>query len=139
VSPRYLLDTNVLSEPLRPSPREVLMRRLRRHQGEVATGSPVWHELLFGCNRLAPSKKRTAIERYLNEVVWPLVPVLPYDAAAARWHAAERARLERIGKTPSFVDGQIAAIAAANELALVTANTEDYAGFSGIRIEDWGA
>ena len=65
------------------------------------------------------------------------MPILPYDASAARWHAAERARLEKIGKTPSFADGQIAAIAAANALVLVTANTEDYAGFKGIEIENW--
>jgi len=137
LNPRYLLDTNILSEPLRPSPSDALMRRLRRCQGQVATGATVWHELLFGCNRLPPSKKRTAIEKYLNAIVWPLVPILPYDASAARWHAAERARLEKIGKTPSFADGQIAAIAAANALVLVTANTEDYAGFKGIEIENW--
>jgi predicted nucleic acid-binding protein len=43
--------------------------------------------------------------------------------AAAEWHAAERARLAALGKTPPFVDGQITAIAYANSLTLVTLNS----------------
>ena len=73
----------------------------------------------------------------MNEVVAPSLPVLPYGTRAASWHASERARLTTIGKTPSFVDGQIAAIAAVNDLTLVTANVSDYANFEGLRIENW--
>jgi tRNA(fMet)-specific endonuclease VapC len=39
------------------------------------------------------------------EVVAPTMPILPYDEQAAEWHAAERARLAGIGKTPPFADG----------------------------------
>jgi tRNA(fMet)-specific endonuclease VapC len=63
--------------------------------------------------------------------------VLPYDKIAASWHARERARLTRKGKTPSFTDGEIAAIAAVNGLVLVTRNTRDFASFSDIRVESW--
>jgi len=63
--------------------------------------------------------------------------VLPYDERAANWHAAERARLAGIGLTPPFVDGQIAAIARANDLTLVTANQADYAGFQGLEVVAW--
>ena len=65
------------------------------------------------------------------------MPILPYDSVCAVWHAAERERLERIGLTPPFSDGQIAAIAAVNHLILVTFNTEDFANFAGLRIEAW--
>ncbi len=63
--------------------------------------------------------------------------VLGYDDAAAAWHASERARLTGSGKTPSFVDGQIAAIARVNALVLVTANVRHYESFEGLTIEDW--
>jgi len=71
------------------------------------------------------------------DVVRPTIPILFYDDRAAQWHADERARLTRLGKTPSFADGQIAAIAAVNKLTLVTANTADFENFSSLDIENW--
>ncbi len=137
MSARYLLDTNVLSEPLRPAPQPKVIERLRRRQDELATASIVWHELWFGCQRLPDSAKRQAIEDYLTHVIAPSLPILPYDERAAEWHAAERARLTRAGKTPAFADGQIAAIARTNDLILVTFNRADYAGFQDLTLEDW--
>ena len=134
---RYLLDTNVLSEPLLPRPDERIVRNLEEHRGELAIASTVWHEMLFGCRRLPPSARRTAIQRYLDEVVLPSLRILPYDAGAAGWHAGERARLAGIGRTPPFADGQIAAVARTRGLILVTRNVSDYADFEDLRIEDW--
>ncbi|GAB4126200.1 MAG: hypothetical protein OHK0050_38830 [Roseiflexaceae bacterium] len=70
-------------------------------------------------------------------MIAPTVPVLPYHEAAASWHGRERARLGALGRTPPFADGQIAAIAHAHQLILVTFNTADYADFSGLTLEDW--
>lgn len=137
MSAKYLLDTNVLSEPLRPAPDPKILERLHTHQAQLATASIVWHELLFGCYRLPVSAKRAAIENYLLQVVAPSVEILPYDESAAEWHAVERARLTHTGKTPSFADSQIAAIAKTNDLILVTLNTPDYSDFQGLDIEDW--
>lgn len=132
-----LLDTNVLSEPLRPKPDDAIMRNLEQHQGHLATAAPVWHELVYGCNRMVPSKKRAAVERYLEEVVETRLTILPYDREAAAWHATERARLSVLGLTPPFVDGQIAAIAHVHGLVLVTSNPSDYAHFAELELEDW--
>ena len=63
---RYLLDTNVISEPLRPAPNPKILERLRKHQDQLATASVVWHELLFGCYRLPDSERRAVIEEYLQ-------------------------------------------------------------------------
>ena len=134
---RYLLDTNVVSEPLRPRPNSKLLARLQQHQAELAIAAPVWHELWFGCDRLPVSAKRSAIEAYLNEVVAVTMPVLAYDERAAEWHARERARLVSVGKTPAFVDGQIAAIAVVSDLELVTLNAADYRDFEGLSVADW--
>jgi len=134
---RYLLDTNILSEPLRPEPHGNVRKKLKMHQRELATAAPVWHELVFGCERLPKSKKRSAIETYLESVVCRTLPILPYDQSAAAWHARERIRLSKLGKTPSFVDGQIASIAKIHGLIVVTRNLKDYVSFRGVEIQDW--
>ncbi|HSN87798.1 MAG TPA: type II toxin-antitoxin system VapC family toxin, partial [Thermoanaerobaculia bacterium] len=129
VNLRFLLDSNVISEPTRPFPNPGVLRRMREHQDKMGIAVVVWHELLFGCERLPPSRNRSAIESYLFGTVRASLPILPYDQAAAKWHASERARLVAAGRTPSFADGQIAAIAKANDLVLVTANLSHFQPF----------
>ena len=70
-------------------------------------------------------------------VVRASFPVLDYNVEAAEWHALERARLSAVGKTPPFVDGQIAAIAHVNDLILITSNTRDFAEFQELRMQSW--
>jgi tRNA(fMet)-specific endonuclease VapC len=137
VTLRYLLDTNILAEPLRPQPNDRILYHLKLHQDEIAIASVVWHEMWFGCYRLPLSAKRSAIETFLTQVVAPSIPILPYDQEAASWHAAERARLTAIGKTPPFADGMIAAIAKTNNLVLVTFNLDDFGGFQDLQLESW--
>ncbi|MGD2115959.1 MAG: type II toxin-antitoxin system VapC family toxin [Acidobacteriota bacterium] len=137
MSLRFLLDTNVVSEPIRPAPDPGVVDKIRRHQGSLALASVVWHELVFGVSRLTPSRRRDAIEDYLETVVAPGFPILSYDEGAADWHGRERARLASAGRPPSFSDGQIAAIAQAHGLILVTANRQHFEPFDGLRIEDW--
>jgi tRNA(fMet)-specific endonuclease VapC len=137
VSLRFLLDTNALSEPLRPVPNEGVIARIEHHSGALATASTVWHELLFGVAALAHGRRRNEAERYLDLVVARNFLVLPYDGEAASWHAHERARLKGVGRPVDFADGQIAAVAAVNGLTLVTANTKHFARFRGLRVVDW--
>lgn len=134
---KYLLDTNVVSEPLRPKPSAGVVRRLQKHEQEIAIASIVWHELRFGVERLPPSRRREVVERYLDEVVLPAIPILAYDHAAAEWHARERARLVAKGETPSFADGQIAAIAHVHDLTVVTFNKADFRRFAGLQVTMW--
>ena len=134
---RFLLDTNILSEPMKPEPNREVLRRLRENEAASLLAAPVWHELVYGVNLLPPSKKRRAIEHYLLNVVRPGFPILPYDERAAEWHAQERARLEKIGARPPFIDSQIAVIAKLHGLVLVTANGRDFERFEGLELEDW--
>ena len=133
---RYLLDTNVLSEPMRPDPDPGVLKRLIEVGDAAATGAPVWHELEYGRSRLPAGRRRRAIDAVMDRLEAVLI-ILPYDQAAARWHARERARLAKKGKSPPFVDGQIAAIAAGSGLVLVTRNIRDFAGFADLRVESW--
>ena len=134
---KYLLDTNVVSEPLRPKPSGAVIRKLQKHEQEIAIASVVWHELRFGVERLPSSRRREVIERYLEEVILPAIPILAYDRPAAEWHARERARLVASGETPSFADGQIAAIAHIYDLTVVTFNEADFRRFEGLRVTKW--
>jgi tRNA(fMet)-specific endonuclease VapC len=63
--------------------------------------------------------------------------MLPYDSRAALCHGQQRAQLESEGRRPSFADGQIAAIAATNELVMESCNFSDFAGYKGLQIIDW--
>lgn len=134
---KFLLDTNVVSEPLRPFPNARVLRNLRRYENEIAIASVVWHELRYGVERLPPSHRRYAIGRYLEDVVLASMPILDYNDAAADWHAVELARLAAAGDTPPFADGQIAAIAKTRNLQLVTFNEADFRRFKGLKVVTW--
>jgi predicted nucleic acid-binding protein len=66
---KYLLDTNVLSEPLKIQPDSIVMERLQQHQDHIATATIVLHELYYGCYQLPPSPKEKTIKKYIEEVV----------------------------------------------------------------------
>ncbi|WP_437681529.1 type II toxin-antitoxin system VapC family toxin [Sorangium sp. So ce131] len=136
---RFLLDTSAIAEPMKKAPDEAVVAKIEAHAHESAIAAPGWHELRYGCRLLPSGKRRSALEAYLREVVYPAFPILPYDAVAAAWHADERARLDGEGTPAPFVDGQIAAIAAINDLILVTANVRDFQRFQGLTIESWAS
>jgi tRNA(fMet)-specific endonuclease VapC len=133
---KYLLDTNVVSELMRPVPNPIIVERVDFHHSEIAIASVVIHELLYGCLRLPESKKRQTLLNSINESALSR-PVIDYDSEAAQLHAQERARLSKIGKTLAFADGQIASIASSNDLILVTNNVADFQYFESLKIENW--
>ncbi|MBE9032545.1 type II toxin-antitoxin system VapC family toxin [filamentous cyanobacterium LEGE 11480] len=131
---RYLIDTNILSEPLKPQPNLLVVGHLRQHSDEIAIAATTWHEIRYGCELLPVSKRRDGIETYLKHIQATL-PILPYDHVAAAWQATERARLKN--QPPAFQDSQIAAVAAVNQLILVTNNVADFVNFHGLTIANW--
>ncbi len=134
---KYLLDTNVVTEPLKARPSQGIMRRLREHEGEIAIPALVWHELRFGCSRITHLRHREVIERYIEDVVLASFPILEYDQKAADWHAGERARLTAMGLAPPFIVGQVAAIAYVNKMILVTSNPTEFRAFKGLQVRNW--
>ncbi len=134
---KFLLDTTIVSAPIVKDPNRRVVKRLEQQSGSCAIAAPVWHELVYGASRLPAGKRRTALEEYLHRVIRSSFPILAYDDAAAEWHGRERARLEEHGRTPPFVDGQIAAIAFTHGLVLVTTNTKDFRGFENLETADW--
>lgn len=133
----YLVDTNIVSEMMRPHPDPAVQAKWQQHYAEIGITAVTWHELLTGVQQLPKSKRRSAFEAFLHHSVQRALPILPYDYDAAQWHAQERARLTQLGTTPSFPDGQIAAITAINNLTLITRNVPDFSNFNGLQLENW--
>ena len=132
---RYLLDTSVVSSPISKVPNADIVAHLESNSDECAIASPVWHELTYGCHRVPRGRRRAALETYLQDVVLASFPMLAYDEPAAHWHGRERARLGGLGRPAPYVDGQMAAIAAVDDLVRVT--VPDFVRFKGIVVENW--
>ncbi len=133
---RYLLDTNIFSEPLKPEPDNNVLQKLKQHKAEIVCTSIVMQEIIFGCYCLPPSKRRDKIEAYFQQIQ-QTITILPYDNKAGEWQDRERAKLRSKGLTPPFIDSQIAAVAVTNNLILVTRNTNDFTFFEDLKLENW--
>jgi len=129
----WLLDTNVLIHAQRGRP-EAVRRRLRAVSPEnVVISTVTVAELWYGIARSDdPTRKRELWSRFLTPF-----DVLAFDRAAAEVHGGLRFALRHhpIGER----DLLIAAIALANDLTVVTANTREFRRVPGLRVEDWGA
>ena len=118
-----LVDTNVVSEPLRPrgDPRvpDWLDRQIPRTL-YISTISVA--EILFGVRSLPAGKRRAALATAIEREVQRLFAgrVVPFDLAAARAYAALMSGARAKGATISILDGQIAAIATANGFDVAT-------------------
>jgi tRNA(fMet)-specific endonuclease VapC len=134
---RFLLDSNILSEPVKPQPNANVMAALAEHIGEYCTSVTVWHELIYGIELLDKSKKKDGLKAYIESLEHGGLRVLPYEEPAARWLAKERARFSRAGKAIALADGEIASISATNQLTLITRNIQDFNHFNGLMIENW--
>ena len=135
---KYLLDTNILSELVRPCPNPGVLGRYQQDWRHCQTAAVIEHEIRYGIARHPSPSRRQALAKAYDQLVGsPGMMIIPYDADAARWHAQERARLESVGQPSAFADGQIAAIAVTHGLILITRNTTDFMGYSGLSIENW--
>lgn len=138
--PYYILDTNVISEIFKPLPNENVMRKFREYSNLCVLGSTTWNELLFGVNSMASGKMRDYIFDKLVDDIQSHLEIINYDNHAAWIHADIRSRLKEIGNPISFDDTQIASIALANCMVLVTRNTKHFEPIqkvSPLMLENW--
>ena len=135
-----ILDTNVLSELLRPAPARQVERWLSAQDGAKVYFTAVGEaELRHGVAILPAGKRRnaltTAIEGLLDEDFRDRV--LPFDRAAARAYATIAAARRAAGRPISQFDCQIAAIARAHKATVATRNTIDYEGCGVELVDPW--
>jgi len=117
---RYLLDTNLLCKETHPRVRNWVVQ----HQLQIAISSMTVAEIAQGIESLPRGRRRTRLETFLNEMMEDY-PVLPFDTAAA---LAWGNYVATAGRPLPVRDTIIAATALANNLEVVTENTDDFIG-----------
>jgi len=132
----YLLDTDILSNLLRRSPSPALITRLAKVPPEQqVTSSITLGELVYGAYRL--EDRAGVLLQRLDETLLPNLPVIPFDASAARRYGETRAELERLGTPIGDADLRIASIALDRDLTVVTENVRHFEKVPGLPVENW--
>lgn len=124
-----LLDTNVVSAIMAPSPPETVLSWLDSQRTESLFLSTITvAEIGYGLRILPAGKRRLALQARFQQFVARgfLERTLAFDVAAARAYAEVMGRRKEIGRPMSVPDGEIAAIASARGLAVATRNLCDF-------------
>jgi predicted nucleic acid-binding protein len=137
MSQRFLVDTNVLSELMRTSPAPQVYNWFANHSDDqIYVSSISQAEILAGIAVLPEGKRRNALADSAQLLLETDMAYrcLVFGAAAAKHYAIIYANRRRMGRPISTQDAQIAAIALAEHLALVTRNTQDFEGIEGLAV-----
>lgn len=125
-----VLDTNVLSELMRPQPNEDVVEWFSLHPGiRLFTTTITEAELLYGLALLpAGDRKKRLLSTFRQMMEEDFSGrVLPFDRAAASVYASIVAARRLSGRPISQFDAQIAAIARSRDASVVTRNARDFA------------
>jgi tRNA(fMet)-specific endonuclease VapC len=129
----YLLDTNIVSYWMRGQP--MLLERIQSHSPkDLSIAAITLAEIYYGIEKSPVKKKerRTKIEHIRS-----ILEIYPFDEAAAAKYGIIRAQLEKKGLVISERDLQIASIALANRLCVVTHNVREFNRVEKLKVEDW--
>jgi toxin FitB len=135
-----LLDTNVVSEPIRRHPDRRVLEWLDAQAIETLYFSTIsLGELLLGVENLPVGRRRTALTAALEQQIADLFGdrVMPFDIAAAEAYAKLVARARRRGHPISIADGQIASVAAANKLHIASRDELPFHAAGLVVINPW--
>lgn len=131
-----VLDTNVLSEPLRAEPSAQVLRWLAANPLAVTTAISVG-EVLNGVALLPDGLRKTRLADAIHRAIQDASAVLAYDEAAARVFAEVLQARRSSGRPLATEDGMIAAICLSQGAALATRNTKDFAGLGLRLVNPW--
>lgn len=135
-----ILDTNVISEPLKPNANPAVQAWLDRQAAETLymTATSL-SELLVGVAILPDSKRKAGLDAALSELLTNLFAsrILAFDQQAAIAYALLISRARAAGRHISVADGQIAAIASAHGFAVATRDTAPFVAAGVSVIDPW--
>jgi len=133
-----VLDTNVLSEPLKKQPDEHVLAWLASLEEEAGATSVSVGELLTGVRALPAGRRREGLLEAIESTLGTFAgSVLAYDEAAARHYAQLQESRRAAGRPLAVEDGMNAAICIARGTTLATRNTPDFAGLGLELIDPW--
>lgn len=131
----YLLDTNIISYWMRGDER--VIDRIKSHSpSDLSISTITLAEILYGIEK-SPTKKKE--RQFKIKQISTLLGTHSFDEAAAGKYAVIRVQLEKEGRVISERDTQIAAIAMANRLIVVTHNVKEFDRIGKLTVEDWAA
>ncbi|NDP39740.1 MAG: type II toxin-antitoxin system VapC family toxin [Rhodoferax sp.] len=136
-----ILDTNVVSEPLKREPNATVLDWLNAQEPQTLYLTTVnLAELLAGVEVLPAGRRRDALRQALTAQLEPLFEgrILPFDNKAAEAFARVNASVVVSGNTISFADCAIAAIARAHGYSVATRNVRDFKGTGVETFDPWG-
>ena len=136
----FVLDTNVVSELMRPSPSPVVEGWVaQRPAGHLFFTSIGEAELRFGVEIMPPGARRNSLAAAIEAVLCEDFAnrVLPFDSPAARQYAEIAASRRAEGRPISQADCQIAAIAGSRGGTVVTRNVRDFEGIDIAVVNPW--
>jgi predicted nucleic acid-binding protein len=137
-----IIDTNVLSELMRPAPAASVESWIGAQPPTSLFITTITQaELLYGIALLAPGKQRRAFAEAVAGMFEEDFAdrILPFDAAAARAYATVAAERRQAGKPITQFDAQIAAIARSTGAAIATRNASDFEGCGIPVVNPWQA
>jgi len=136
-----VLDTNVLSEAMKPAPAPAVASWMaRQNADDLFTTAVTEAEIMFGVAILPDGRRKQDFEVAARRVIGLFTGrVLPFDSTAAQIFAEIAAQRRRIGRPIGSFDAQIAAIARSGGMALATRNGPDFDGVGVTVIDPWHA
>lgn len=134
-----VLDTNVVSEAMKPEPNPDVIAWLNDQTAEALYLSSVTlAELLFGVGSLPAGKRKERLAQTLEGLVALFRGrILPFDAEAAQCYAELAVTARAAGKGFPTPDGYIAAIASSRHFSVATRDTAPYAAANVAVINPW--
>jgi predicted nucleic acid-binding protein len=136
-----VLDTNVVSEAMRPQPDPAVLLWLNDQAAETLYLSSVTlAELLFGLGALPAGARKDRLAEALDALL-ALFPgrILAFDQDAARRYAEMAVTARAVGRPLPTTDGYIAATAASRNFVVATRNTAHFADTGVGLIDPWKA
>jgi predicted nucleic acid-binding protein len=136
-----ILDTNVVSEIMRPVPQQEVMKWFATQFSEdVHVTAVTMAEVLFGIQLLPAGQRRAALQAGADKTFAVFAGhILPFDDRAAHEFSILASTRQKRGRPISEFDAQMAAIARANHATLATRNTDDFQGCEVQLVNPWTA
>jgi predicted nucleic acid-binding protein len=138
----FILDTNVISETLRPAPSQAVLRWLEAQpRSQLFTTAITRAEILYGITRLPKSTRRGKLASATREIFDEEFEgkVLPFDSQAADCYAEIAALRRSTGRPISQMDAMIAGVARAHHAHLITRNGRDFEDCDIDLVDPWNA
>ena len=133
---KFLVDTNILSEPTKPRPHLQVEQWIGEHEASFYTSSLVIAELLNGLEKLAEGDRKRQLQQCLDRLIETLSGrILSFNVRVAREWVRLQAELRVKGHVMPWEDSLIAATARHHGLTLATHNTGDFL-HAGVRLYD---